>query len=267
MSMTEQPVDNSPDVTARESISPPMRESRAIATLPTSRTVPAALLISRAMSVVMVWFMIPRTPFVPNMRPTFCGQVGDDLRVSSTSAHPDTDMPALGHKKDKEYERAAMLLATGKIEQAIARFRDIISKNPTHTNAMVSLAVALMETQDTPEKDNISTKEALELLDKAASTAANDPVPLFNKGVCLRNIGMPEEALTAFQAALDREKKLPLAILHMAEIDYELGRWDKAVELARLALVRDPGLEEALGWVPDAVSKAAKQKGEQDMSA
>ena len=53
-----------------------------------------------------------------------------------------------------------------------------------------------------------------------------------------------------------------MAILHMAEINYELGRWDEAVELARLALVRDPGLDEALGWVPDAVSKAAKDKQE-----
>ena len=42
----------------------------------------------------------------------------------------------------------------------------------------------------------------------------------------------------------------------MAEINYELAHWEEAVELARMALVRDPGLEEALSWVPDAMRKA-----------
>jgi tetratricopeptide (TPR) repeat protein len=68
---------------------------------------------------------------------------------------------------------------------------------------------------------------------------------------------MLEEALVSFQAALDIEKRLPLAILHMAEINYELGRWEESIELARLALIRDPGLEGSMEWVRDAVSKAA----------
>jgi len=193
-------------------------------------------------------------------------RLGDDLRVSSTSRHSEFDMPARRRNEDSEYEQAATLLANGKIEQAIGRLRDILANTPSHTNAMVSLAVALIEAQDTPDRENPSTREALDLLDKAASTASKDPVPLFNKGVCLRNLGMLEEALTAFQTALDREKRQPLAILHMAEINYELGRWDRAVQLARLALVRDPGFEEALGWVPDAVSKAARQRGEEGKS-
>ncbi len=171
-------------------------------------------------------------------------------------------MPALGRKKDSEYQQAAMLLTSGKTEEAIAILRDIVSKNPAHTNAMVSLAVALMETEGAAKKDSPSAKEALDLLDKAATIAPKDPVPLFNKGVCLRILGMLEESLTAFETALKREKKLPLAILHMAEINYELERWDKALELARLALIRDPGLRNSMDWVPDAVKKAADQKGE-----
>lgn len=172
----------------------------------------------------------------------------------------ETIMPALGRRKDSEYEQAAMLLTNGKTTEAIAILRAIVSRNPAHTNAMVSLAVALIETDGVAKRDSPATKEALDLLDRAASIAPKDPVPLFNKGVCLRGLGMLEEALVAFDAALKREKRLPLAVLHMAEINYELGHWNKAVELARLAVIRDPGLKESLGWVPDAVSKASEQE-------
>jgi len=42
----------------------------------------------------------------------------------------------------------------------------------------------------------------------------------------------------------------------MAEINYELENWDEAIKLARLALVRDPGLERSMGWVRVAMRKA-----------
>ncbi|MFX0108678.1 MAG: tetratricopeptide repeat protein [Candidatus Hodarchaeota archaeon] len=165
-------------------------------------------------------------------------------------------MPHFGRKKDKEYEEAAVLLADGHFEEAIARFRAYLETYPEHTNAMVSLAVALIQAQKKPKKDSPATLDALALLDSAAKLSPKDPVPLFNKGVCLRDLGMPEEALLSFQAAVDLEDRLPLAILHMAEINYELENWEEAVDLARLALIRDPGIEEGLTWVPGAMKKA-----------
>ncbi|NHJ12680.1 MAG: hypothetical protein EAX95_03350 [Candidatus Thorarchaeota archaeon] len=42
----------------------------------------------------------------------------------------------------------------------------------------------------------------------------------------------------------------------MAELNYELERWENAVMLARLALIRDPALESSLDWVPTAMKKA-----------
>lgn len=170
-------------------------------------------------------------------------------------------MPAFGRKRDDEYEQAVMLLTSGKTREAITGLRSILSKNPGHTNAMVSLAVALIEAEGTAKTNSPSTSEALDLLQKAASISPKDPVPLFNMGVCLRSFGMLEDALTAFEAALSREKKLPLALIQMAEINYELKRWDKAIEFARLAIIRDPTLQVSLSWVPDAVSKAVEEEG------
>ena len=65
-----------------------------------------------------------------------------------------------------------------------------------------------------------------------------------------------DEALEQFDAVLEIEKRNPLAILHKAEINYELENWEEALKLAKLALARDPGLASAMEWVKDAVKKA-----------
>ncbi len=165
-------------------------------------------------------------------------------------------VPLFGHSKDIEYRDAVRLLADGNAKDAITTLRTIITERPDHINARVSLAVALMQLQERPDISSALTKEALEQLDIASEKAPKDPVPHFNKGVLLRNLGLLNEALPEFEKALEIQERLPLAILHMAEINYELENWEKAVELARLALVRDPGLESTMGWVRVAMRKA-----------
>ncbi len=165
-------------------------------------------------------------------------------------------MPIFGRSKDTDYVKAARLLASGDTRTAIDQFRKIVSEKPDHTNARVSLAVALMQAQDEPDIDSPLTIEALEQLETAASLAPDDPVPYFNKGVLLRDLKLFDRALRSFEITLDIEKRLPTAILHMAEINYELENWDEAIKLARLALVRDPGLEGSMGWVRVAMRKA-----------
>ncbi|MCJ7818134.1 MAG: tetratricopeptide repeat protein [Candidatus Thorarchaeota archaeon] len=165
-------------------------------------------------------------------------------------------MPIFGRSKDTEYEQAARLLANNETHAAIDRFREILSKKPNHTNARISLAVALMQAQDEPDIDSPLTVEALEQLDTAASLAPENPLPYFNKGVLLRDLKQFDKALRSFEITLDIEERLAPAILHMAEINYELENWEKALELAKLALIRDPGLEGSMGWVRVAMRKA-----------
>ncbi|MFW9966986.1 MAG: CDC27 family protein [Candidatus Thorarchaeota archaeon] len=166
-----------------------------------------------------------------------------------------THMPIFGRKKDKEYQEAARLLAEDKPKEAAEKLRILYKNHLKDINVMVSLAVALIQGQEEPDKDSLATQEALSLLDRAAELEPKDVVPVFNKAVCLRNLGMLEDALTQFDRALEIEDRLTLAILHKAEINYELKRWQEAVELARLALIRDPGIEGALSWVPEAMEK------------
>jgi len=165
-------------------------------------------------------------------------------------------MPLFGRSKDSEYRDAARLLKEGKVAEAIRKLRVIVEKSPTHVNAYVTLAVALMEAQEKPTRDSPQTVEALALLDTAAALDKKNPIPYFNMGVILRKLGLLEEALVSFDKALEREERQPLAIANMAEINYELERWEEAIRLAKLALIRDPGLESSMGWVRVAMRKA-----------
>jgi len=181
---------------------------------------------------------------------------GNDLRALTRERRRVAAMPLFGRKKDKEYQEAARLLSEGRTEEASGKLRKFLGKHPNDVNAMVSLAVALVQVQKEPTLDSPNTQEALVLLEKAAELNPRDPVAIFNKGVCQRNLGLLAKALESFEAALEIEDRLPLALLHMAEINYELENWEKAIDLARLALVRDPGIEGALTWIPDAMKKA-----------
>lgn len=165
-------------------------------------------------------------------------------------------MPLFGRSKDSDYRKAARMLNEGRVEEAIARLRVIVEKRPDHFNAYVTLAVALMEVQETPTRDSTQTIEAFALLDTAASMDPKSPIPYFNMGVMQRNLGLLEECLVSFEKALEVEKRQPLALANMAEVNYELERWEEAVRLAKLALIRDPGLEAGMGWVRVAMRKA-----------
>ena len=165
-------------------------------------------------------------------------------------------MSLFRRSKDLDYRNAARLLNEGRVDEAITALRIIIETTPEHLNAYVTLAVALMEVQEEPTKDSSQTVEAFALLDTAAALDPENPIPHFNMGVVLRKLGMLEESLVSFQKALDVEKRQPLAIANMAEVNYELERWEEAIRLAKLALIRDPGLESAMGWVRVAMRKA-----------
>jgi tetratricopeptide (TPR) repeat protein len=95
-----------------------------------------------------------------------------------------------------------------------------------------------MEVQENPTTDSIQTIEALAHLDTAINLNPENPVPVFNMGVTLRNLGQLEESLIIFEKAIEIEERQPLAILHMAEVNYELERWEEAIRLAKLALIR-----------------------------
>lgn len=165
-------------------------------------------------------------------------------------------MPLFGRKKNKEYQEAAKLLSQGETDEAVQKLRDIIKIYPDDANSLTALGVALIQSLGDDKTDSPTIDEAMVYFDRAVQSNPKDVVPLFNKGVCLRDIGRKQEALEVFDQVLQIKDRFPLAILHKAEINYELENYEEAVDLARLALIRDPGLASSMTWVKDAMDKA-----------
>jgi len=165
-------------------------------------------------------------------------------------------MPIFGRKRNKEYEQAARLLADGQLEEAIRQLRVIVYEKPGFTSALTTLGVALIQSMGENKEDGRTIAEALEFLDRAAATNPKDPVPVFNKAVCLRELGRLDDAMASFEYVLELQDRFTLAILHIAEIHYELENYEEAVDLARLAAIRDPSTTASMSWVKDAMEKA-----------
>jgi tetratricopeptide (TPR) repeat protein len=110
-------------------------------------------------------------------------------------------VPRFRYSKDTEYKRAAKMLAEGYVQESIDLLRDILEERPDNMNARITLAVALMQAQESPDANSPLTEDALRQLDIAAAQNTKDPVPYFNKGVLQRNVGQLEEALQSFESA------------------------------------------------------------------
>ena len=165
-------------------------------------------------------------------------------------------MPIFGRKKNKEYELAVRLLAEGQFEDAIQRLRAIIDEHPNYTNALTSLGVAMIQSLGENKEDGRVIQEAFDYLDRAMDSNPKDPIPVFNKAVCLRDLNRLNDALVTFQRVLEIQERFALAVLHQSEINYELENWEEAVDLARLAAIRDPSTTVSMTWVKDAMEKA-----------
>ena len=165
-------------------------------------------------------------------------------------------MPLFGRNNNKEYEHAVRQLADGQIEAAIERLKLIIENSPNHTNALTSLGVALIQSLGEHKQEGRVVQEAFDYLDRAMASNPKDPVPVFNKAVCLRDLGRLDDAFATFDRVLEIEERFALAVLHQAEIRYEQDRYEEAVDLARLAAIRDPGTTQSMDWVKDAMEKA-----------
>jgi tetratricopeptide (TPR) repeat protein len=164
-------------------------------------------------------------------------------------------MKLFGRKKDDKYAQAARLLADGEVERAVEMLRNFLEDNPDNANAHTSLGVALIHLQEDPSADTPEMKEAFQHFERAFELKPDDAVPIFNKAVALRDLGLFDDALASFDRVLEVEERNALAVLHKAEINYELENYEEALRLAKLALIRDPALEEQLVWVKDAMRR------------
>jgi predicted O-linked N-acetylglucosamine transferase (SPINDLY family) len=152
-------------------------------------------------------------------------------------------------------ESLALALADhqqGRLQQAAARYQQILAVNPRHADALHLLGVVSHQSGD--------WDAAARLIGEAI--AQNRDVPFFynSLGNLLSDQGRHQEALEAFQQALRLCPENEEFLLNHGSTLYALGLLEEATEAFRQALSRNPHMEDA--W--NNLANALKDQGQWD---
>ena len=93
-----------------------------------------------------------------------------------------------------------------------------------------------------------------------AAAASNAAIFTFNEGVDAYKAGERELALEKFKAAIEKDSQFPQAYTAMAELLYEMGRYEEAVTAAETAIAQSSGELNALRVMFDAHRKLGNEK-------
>ena len=159
---------------------------------------------------------------------------------------------------------AEALDGSGRAEEGAALCREILSREPQNLAATLSLANRLM-TLDLPA-------EALPLYDRCLARGAADQALVIhtNRGVVLTRLGRMDEALAAFQRAVEVDPASALPATNLAQALGNLERWEESLAAADRALLIEPkGLKALrvraialamLGRLEDAVTEFRRRR-------
>src|SRR5262249_52477006 len=125
----------------------------------------------------------------------------------------------------------------GKLDQAIASYREALELKPDLTAAQVNLGKALA--------DKGQFAEAKQVLTSAARNALTDPEAPYNLGVILMREGNLDGAVGRFQRALAINPHHALARNHLGVALDALGEHRKAAEEFKKAIAADSQYAEA----------------------
>jgi tetratricopeptide (TPR) repeat protein len=123
----------------------------------------------------------------------------------------------------------------GRLEPAIAGYREILAQDPRQFDALRLLGVALLDSDQAPQ--------ALEALDHALSVRTNMAEVWEQRGKALARLQRGDEACASFERALALEPLRAGTINHLGLQLTTLGRLDEAVALFDRALAVRPVAE------------------------
>lgn len=137
------------------------------------------------------------------------------------------------------FEQAVALEKSGRVDDAAALYRKVISRNGRHDRALFRLSVILIQAG--------LTAEACRYLERAVEVRRDELDYLTNLGEAYRRLGKLELAGTVLTYALKLEPEHPDARQNLALVQLELGALDDAIRnLERVVALRP---ENALPYV------------------
>ena len=129
-----------------------------------------------------------------------------------------------------------MLREQGRLDEAVACFRDALDRSPDFVEAHYNLGVALAE-RGRPDEAAVCYRRTLEL--RPGFAEAHN-----NLGNLLRGQGRLDEAIACFRRTLDLRPDLPGGHISLGNALKEQGRLDEAVACYRRALDLQPDFAE-----------------------
>jgi len=158
--------------------------------------------------------------------------------------------PDLGPSTAELFQRALADHRAGRLLQAQAAYRQILSVDPAHVDAHLALGAAL-QALGQPAEAEASFREALRL-------RPNYPEAHNNLGIALRDLGRAAEAETSFRESLRLQPNVPVAHNSLGVALKDLGRPAEAEASFREALRLQPNYAEAHNNIAHALLLAGR---------
>ncbi len=131
----------------------------------------------------------------------------------------------------------AVLLALGRLEEALAAFERACALKPDYAEALNNAGNALVSLG--------RPAEALDRYRRALELGLRSATLHVNRGIALQGLGRPDEALAAFDEALAMAPDSPDALANRGEALRRLGRYREALESLDRALALAPAHPQA----------------------
>ena len=142
-------------------------------------------------------------------------------------------------QKEEALARAAELHQAGRLEEAMAVYREILASDPAHPQANNNLGNALC--------DLGRTTEAVDYYRRALAAKPDFAGVHNNLGAALWEGGALEEAVASFRRALALKPDFAGARINLGNVLFDRGEMDEAIVCYRAAIAQSPDDVEAYG--------------------
>ena len=136
------------------------------------------------------------------------------------------------------FQKARSLHSSGRVHEAILLYRQLLSLDPDHPDALHMLGVALHQSGN--------SAEAVEFLRRAANRMPQNAAVVCNLGSVLAATGHFDEAIPTFERAATLNANFPEAFNNLGNALKQFGQVDRAVPAFQRAIALRPNYPEAL---------------------
>lgn len=135
------------------------------------------------------------------------------------------------------FDRAFQHHQAGRLREAEQLYRDILTQEPQHADALHLLGVVAYQVGQ--------NEVAVGLIRQAIALNSNRPEVYCNLGNALKNKGQLEEAIAAYREAIARNPGFVVALYNLANALRDQGQLSEAIAVFRRVVALSPGLAEA----------------------